>query len=143
MKRLRGVDLFTRLLSNVEIDQNTGCWEWQGATNNIGYGMIRDEKKMRTTHRVSYEKHNDTTIPPGMCVCHKCDNPLCVNPAHLWLGTHKQNTKDMWSKGRQNAWGGKTRVGVPQPRTYCPNCKQHMPNNVFPRWHGDNCKSKP
>jgi hypothetical protein len=139
----KGLDLFTRLLNKVEEDQTTGCWEWQGAKNNIGYGMIRDEKKMRTTHRVSYEEHNNVKIPPGMCVCHKCDNPGCVNPNHLWLGTRKQNTDDMWSKGRNNAWGGKTRIGIPQPKTNCPHCHRDIANNVYGRHHGDNCKLNP
>ena len=92
--------LIERLLDKIIINEVTDCWEFQGGKNNIGYGMIRDEKRMRTAHRVSYEEHNNIKIPAGMCVCHTCDNPVCVNPAHLWLGTHKQNTKDMLSKGR-------------------------------------------
>lgn len=136
------IDVFTRLLSKIEVNETTDCWEFQGATNNIGYGMIRDENKMRTAHRVSYEKHNDITIPIGMCVCHKCDNPKCVNPSHLWLGTMKQNIREMIDKGRHKFWGGKTRKGVPQPKTLCPHCNRSIANNVYVRHHGDNCKHK-
>jgi hypothetical protein len=136
-----GRNLLTRLLDKIEVDSNTDCWLWLGGKNNIGYGMIRDEKKMRTTHRVSYEEHTNTKIPAGMCVCHTCDNPLCVNPAHLWLGSRKDNTDDMISKGRQVFWGGGM-VGRKQPRTNCPHCLRSISNNMYSRWHGDNCRSK-
>ena len=145
-----GLTLLDRLLNNIEIDEITDCWEYQGATNNVGYGMIRDEKKMRTTHRVSYEEHNDTKIPAGMCVCHQCDNPKCVNPAHLWLGTRKQNMDDMVAKGRGAQWGGFTgngrvhpRLGKTNPKTNCEHCHRDISNNVFKRYHGDNCKLNP
>ena len=135
-------NLLTRLLDNIHVDEVTDCWVWMGAKNNIGYGMMRDENKMRTTHRVSYEEHTGSKIPTGMCVCHKCDNTLCVNPSHLWLGTRKQNAQDMISKNRHKFWGGKTRVGVKQPRTVCPHCNRDIANNVYQRWHGDNCRHK-
>lgn len=136
-------DVFTRLLSKIEVDRTTGCWLWLGGKNNIGYGLIRDENKMRSAHRVSYEKHNNVEIPIGMCVCHKCDNPGCINPAHLWLGTQKENIKEMIDRGRHKFWGGKTRKGCKQPTTECPYCNRNIANNVYHRFHGDNCKLKP
>jgi hypothetical protein len=142
--------LLEKLLNKVTIDDQTDCWEFQGAKNNIGYGMIRDDKKMRTTHRVSYEEHNNVKIPSGLCVCHTCDNPSCVNPAHLWLGTRKQNTDDMIRKGRGLSWGGNTthgrihpRSGKAIPKTNCPHCSRDIANNLFARYHGDNCKLNP
>ena len=137
-----GLTLLERLLNKIEI-QNNGCWEWRGGTNNIGYGMMRDGKKMRTAHRVSYEEHNNKKIPKYMCVCHTCDNTLCVNPNHLWLGTRKDNAKDMWDKGRANAFGGKTRRGTTMPRGVCKHCGVTKPVNLLARWHNDNCKHKP
>jgi len=146
----RGTPLLEKLLSKVIINQNTDCWEWQASVNNVGYGMIRDDKKMRTTHRVSYEEHYNVKIPSGMCVCHTCDNPRCVNPAHLWLGTRQQNTDDMMAKGRGLAWGGvngKSRVhprlGKTNPKTQCEHCHRDIANNVFRRYHGENCKQNP
>jgi hypothetical protein len=135
--------LLQRLLDNILVDDN-GCWIWQLSKNNIGYGMMRDDKKMRTTHRVSYEEHNGVKIPSGMCVCHSCDNPLCVNPAHLFLGTRQQNTHDMISKGRHKFWGGVIggMFGKKQPTTECPHCSRHIANNVYGRHHGENCKLK-
>jgi hypothetical protein len=147
MARYIGDDLplIVRLLNKIIIDQVTDCWEFQGAKNNIGYGMMRDGKKMRTTHRVSYEEHSQTKIPAGLVVMHSCDNKCCVNPAHLSVGTHKDNSQDMISKNRHNPWGGCSygMLGKKQPRTTCPHCNKNEANNVYARYHGDNCKLKP
>jgi hypothetical protein len=132
-----------RLHQHYIINEVTDCWEWIGGTNNIGYGFIRDGKRMRTAHRVSYEIHNNTTIPKYMCVCHTCDNPKCVNPAHLWLGTRKDNTRDMLQKGRGKPWGGKTLTGFKHKLKICEHCNKSCPTNLFTRYHGDNCKHKP
>ena len=126
-----------------KINEQTDCWEWQGGTNNIGYGFIRDGDRMRTAHRVSYEIHNNQTIPKYMCVCHTCDNPLCVNPDHLWLGTRKQNYDDMVNKGRDKLWGRKIHVGYKHRKLTCPHCNRSITVNTYPRYHGDNCKHKP
>jgi HNH endonuclease len=126
-----------------KINEQTDCWIWQGGTNNIGYGFIRDGKRMRTAHRVSFEIHNHQKIPKFMCVCHTCDNPLCVNPDHLWLGTRKQNYDDMVNKGRANSFGGKTRKGTKHKRLTCTHCQRDIAVNVFTRYHGDMCKHKP
>jgi hypothetical protein len=75
----------------------SGCWTWIGAAGRYG-GMARDGKHM-DAHRVSWLLHKGE-IQAGMCVCHKCDIPLCVNPDHLFLSTSKGNTQDMLSKGR-------------------------------------------
>ena len=123
---------------------DNGCWEWIGGKNNIGYGMFRDGDKMRTAHRVSYELFNNTKIPKYMCVCHTCDNPLCINPNHLWLGTRQDNYKDMVNKGRNNNWArGQARLGKKAPTTQCPHCNRHIGNHLYSRHHGDNCKLKP
>lgn len=72
-----------------------GCWEWTGGYHKFGYGRFANN----VAHRVSYAYHNGP-IPKGLCVCHKCDNPKCVNPEHLFLGTRKDNNLDRTSKGR-------------------------------------------
>lgn len=81
------------------------CWEWVGTTNQKGYGYTalsssgeKNGKKLYT-HRLAYQLTYGP-IPEGMHVCHKCDNPRCCRPDHLFLGTHQENMSDMVSKGR-------------------------------------------
>ena len=136
-------NLFTRLLSNIKINEQTDCWEWQLATNNIGYGFIRGLSGMQTTHRLSYELHNNIKIPRNMCVCHTCDNKICVNPDHLWLGTRKQNVKDMINKGRHNFFGGKTNKGLKHKRYVCVHCNRDFSLHMLNLWHNENCRHKP
>jgi hypothetical protein len=77
------------------------CWEWTGARNNAGYGNMRVGHSYVNAHRVSY-KINIGDIPIRHVVCHKCDNPSCVNPSHLFSGKPSDNDKDKVSKGRQS-----------------------------------------
>lgn len=93
-----------RIAKHVQIDAN-GCWIWQLRKSRLGYGRVnappndRRRGRIMTAHRFAYEVYVGP-IPPGMFVCHSCDNPPCCNPAHLWLGTAADNTRDMIAKGR-------------------------------------------
>lgn len=84
----------------VNISGPNECWEWQRAINKNGYGKFRVSGKVLNTHRLAYEYTNGP-IPNGLFVCHSCDNPPCCNPAHLWLGTAKDNAIDSVNKGRR------------------------------------------
>ena len=75
------------------------CWEWKSATVSRGYGYMTAMSKQYYAHRVSYEIHHGP-IDEGMFICHHCDNMICVNPEHLFMGTAKDNTRDMIAKGR-------------------------------------------
>ncbi len=76
-----------------------GCWEWRAHRNSDGYGVARRGGRLTGVHRISWELHRGQ-IPRGAQVLHSCDNPPCVNPAHLFLGTHVDNMADRQRKGR-------------------------------------------
>jgi len=80
-------------------EPNTGCWLWAGCESK-GYGQFGINGIMKYAHRISYQVYKGI-IPKRLHVLHKCDNPACVNPDHLFLGTHQDNMKDRDAKGRQ------------------------------------------
>lgn len=88
-----------RVIRNVVVDHERGCWEWQGCVNRKGYGRILVGRSARATHRVMYQAVHGV-ISKDTFVCHVCDNPTCVNPDHLWAGSHQDNMNDMKTKGR-------------------------------------------
>lgn len=97
-------EIADRIWSRVIKDTTTGCWNWQGALTNAGYGSIRIDGKGYYTHRVVFEI-SFHTITDDSCVIHKCDNTRCCNHDHLALGTHADNMADMAAKGRSNGGG--------------------------------------
>ena len=81
---------------------DSGCWEWTGALDRQGYGKIGVNGKTISTHRLSAHIHLGFDMDPDLCVCHRCDNPLCFNPAHLFIGSVSTNMLDAAFKGRSS-----------------------------------------
>ena len=114
-------DLSERFWAKVEIIPFHGCWEWTASQNRLGYGLIHEKRRMLKAHRVSWELHYGKVIPAGLFVCHHCDNPGCVNPSHLFLGTNTDNLRDMSAKGRSRG----------QKVTHCPNGHEYSEENTY------------
>ena len=94
-QNLRGVPFDNRYTK----DPVSGCWNWFGGKDSSGYGTYA-HKGGTKAHRYSWERANGRKIPEGYCVLHRCDNPACVNPDHLFLGSHAANMKDKARRGR-------------------------------------------
>jgi HNH endonuclease len=100
------IDPVTQFWARISKSSDTSeCWSWQGSTAPFGYGQIFYMKKKFAAHRLSWEIHFGP-IPTDLLVCHKCDNPPCCNPEHLFLGNNSTNSLDMHAKGRASIVNG-------------------------------------
>lgn len=109
---------------NVKILPEPACWEWTGYKDKDGYGRLTVNRKDLRAHRVAWELHHGKSIPPGLQLLHKCDNPSCVNPAHLIPGTSIDNVHDSIRKGRAY----QSRLAK---RTHCKNGHEFTPENTY------------
>jgi hypothetical protein len=102
--------LAVKIIENSIPEPNTGCWLWEKSLYPNGYGQINVAGKGMGAHRASWAAFKGA-IPKGLMVLHRCDNPCCVNPAHLFLGTHQDNMDDRRRKDREHHPKGELQGG--------------------------------
>lgn len=129
----------TRFFSKIIIGRITDCWYWNAAKDPNGYGRIGIQGKTYLPHRISWYFFNKE-LDKDICVCHTCDNPSCVNPTHLFLGTRDDNNKDCKDKGR-NSNGNVI-------KTHCKNGHEFNKENTYYRISNNSkyckvCRRKP
>ena len=114
------------------VQKTDGCWLWTGNGHPNGYGRFKINGHTVTVTHFSWKLHHGTPIPPGMLVCHTCDNPQCVRPDHLFLGTRSDNAQDASAKGRL-ARGRKPRKEcVPRPYHHLRGHPERNPSVTHP-----------
>lgn len=119
------VDIIKFIMDNSTLT-TSGCWQWTRTKLRDGYGRMRHMNKMHLAHRMSYEVFKDR-LPDDLLVMHSCDNPGCVNPMHLFMGTNKDNSDDKIKKDRE----GRSFSRSNRLKTHCVNGHELSGNNVY------------
>lgn len=96
-----------------QVQKSDGCWLWTGHVNTWGYGNIRVNGRWALTHRLAWERANGP-IPEGLSILHRCDDPRCVRPDHLYAGTQRENVRDQVERGRKRGMPNQPGRGVAQ-----------------------------
>ncbi len=133
--------MIDRFNSKAALGEN-GCLEWSASKSSAGYGQFWVNGRSRQAHRVAYELHHGR-IPEGLFVCHKCDNPPCVNPDHLFLGTANDNNQDKMRKGRgpdytKMVW---TKTPGPPKQLICRNGHPMEGDNIYYDQENRRCRT--
>lgn len=117
--------------AKVDVRGDAECWPWLGGKHPQGYGRAHSNGRMRPAAQIAWELSNGTAFPAGKLACHTCDNPPCVNPAHIWPGTQSENLKDCVAKGRHRSI----------PQAHCQRGHEMSGGNRVPATGGFRCRA--
>ena len=121
------MDATSAFWSFVDIGSDDACWSWRGRRLHDGRGIFRYRSDEATAPRWAWMLHNGLTIPKGLEACHSCDNPNCVNPRHIWIGSHADNMRDASRKNRLSRQGNV----VTKAKTHCPQGHPYDEANTY------------
>ena len=122
----------TRFWDKVEVDPKTGCWVWTGGSIALGYGVLMRHGTSRLAHRLSAADFYGP-IPDGLCALHHCDNPPCVWPKHLYIGTRQDNMDDRMKRGKNNPAKGARNAGAKLTEQAVLSIRHDYNNNIYQR----------
>jgi hypothetical protein len=131
-------DTVSRFWSYARVGAPEECWFWTGAKRDGGYGMFYDGNRSVQAHRFALELRLGKPIGGGMVACHHCDNPPCVNPNHLFMGTRSDNSRDSMRKGRAFVPSHPRGVYLLEK---CANGHLFTPDNTINRNDGRRCRT--
>lgn len=117
--------------ANITRTEHSECWIWHRSRDKDGYGRLWNGKRTVLAHRFSWMLANHAPIPAGHIICHSCDTPSCVNPAHLWLGTTLENQRDSWAKGRKDPTLVEAMIGYNSSKQSCPKGHPYTLENTY------------
>lgn len=129
--RYRVASAKQRLLARISKNDSTGCWEFTGCLDSKGYGLLTINNISHKAHRISYQEFVGE-IPNCLFVLHKCDNRKCVNPEHLFVGTHIENMQDMVNKGRSQRRSGSKHHNAKLTESDIPEIRKRLANGDVP-----------
>lgn len=131
---MKSDDYYRAKLRGLCIVTETGCWLFRGYIHEAGYGYMYAHGKRWLAHRLSYTLFNGP-IPPGLDICHSCDNRACIAPHHLTAADQRFNSRDMVKKGRQRS-GSPPKARLRRDATHCVNGHEFTPENTHIRPNG-------
>ena len=141
LAELRCKSVQARFWAKVVQKAEDECWPWSGSVDNDGYGGFYVGLRLHKAHRIAWQMRHNLLMPAGLFACHACDNPNCVNPAHIWPGSNQENLRDAADKGRLRD-AAKPAQAARRSMTECKRGHKYVEGSFYKRKDGGrDCKA--